>query len=287
MTPPKKKGLGKGLEALLGDAVKARASVHNIPIDKIKTNPYQPRTEFDEDSIKELAQSIEAVGLIQPLVVRKLPDGTFQLIAGERRLRALKELGWATAPAYVRDVDEDITMLELALIENLQREDLNPMEIAITYQRLIEECQYTHEELAKRVGKDRSTVTNYIRLLQLEPEIQVAVRDGQISMGHARALLGLSDKETRLKLLKEIIEKGLSVRQVEELVKKTQLKESNTSKTKHIPLFEEVSQKLSEKWSVPVKIQGRSPKKGKIVIEFRSEDEFRKILDLLGIDSGE
>ncbi len=284
---PKKKGLGKGLEALLGDAVKARASVHNIPIDKIKTNPYQPRTEFDEESIRELAQSISAVGLIQPLVVRKLPDGTFQLIAGERRLRALKELGWATAPAYVRDVDEDINMLELALIENLQREDLNPMEIAITYQRLIEECQYTHEELAKRVGKDRSTVTNYIRLLQLEPEIQVAVRDGQISMGHARALLGLSDKETRLKLLKEIIEKGLSVRQIEELVKKTQLKKSNTSKTKHIPIFEEVSQKLSEKWAVPVKVQGRSPKKGKIVIEFRSEDEFRKILDLLGIDSGE
>ncbi len=284
---PKKKGLGKGLEALLGDAVKARASVHNIPIDKIKTNPYQPRTEFDEESIKELAQSIEAVGLIQPLVVRKLPDGTFQLIAGERRLRALKELGWATAPAYVRDVDDDINMLELALIENLQREDLNPMEIAITYQRLIEECQYTHEELAKRVGKDRSTVTNYIRLLQLEPEIQAALRDGQISMGHARALLGISDKETRLKLLQAITEKGLSVRQVEDLVKKAQQGKPNDTKTKRIPIFEEVSQKLSEKWAVPVKVQGRSPKKGKIVIEFRSEDEFRKIIDLFGIDSGE
>ncbi|NPA35171.1 MAG: ParB/RepB/Spo0J family partition protein [Chlorobi bacterium] len=284
---PKKKGLGKGLEALLGDAVKARASVHNIPIDKIKTNPYQPRTEFDEESIKELAQSIEAVGLIQPLVVRKLPDGTFQLIAGERRLRALKELGWATAPAYVRDVDDDINMLELALIENLQREDLNPLEIAITYQRLIEECQYTHEELANRVGKDRSTVTNYIRLLQLEPEIQAALKDGQISMGHARALLGISDKETRLKLLKEVIEKGLSVRQIEELVNRTRQIKSGRGKVVQIPIFETVSQKLSEKWAVPVKVQGRSPKKGKIVIEFRSEDEFRKILDFLGIDSNE
>ncbi len=283
---PKKRGLGKGLEALLGDAVKARASVHNIPIDKIKTNPYQPRVEFDEESINELARSIESVGLIQPLVVRKLPDGTFQLIAGERRLRALKKLGWATAPAYVRDIDDDINMLELALIENLQREDLNPMEIAITYQRLIDECQYTHEELARRVGKDRSTVTNYIRLLQLEPEIQAALRDGKITMGHARALLGLHDKEARLGLLKQILEKGLSVRQVEALVKDahTKQKTRKSTQTRQNPLFEKISESLSKRWSVPVRVQGRSPKKGKIIIEFRSEDEFKKLVDLLGID---
>ncbi len=278
----KRKALGKGLSALLGDAPLARAGTQNIPVDKIQANPFQPRQDFDEASLQELARSIQEVGLIQPIVVRKKDDQTYELIAGERRLRAVKLLGWKTIPAFIRDIHEDTQLLELALVENLQRQDLNPLEVALTYARLIDEFGYTHEALAQKVGKDRTTITNYLRLLNLPPEIQASLRDGQITMGHARALLALEDAQLQKQLWREIIERNLSVRETERRVQ--QLKQARKKKTTSpSPFARELQEKIAQRLNLPIQVTGRSPRRGRIIIQFRSEEELNRLLKLLGI----
>jgi len=224
-TSKSKFGLGKGLGALLPGSDKIDSNTAHsseifdmIDISKIIINPYQPRKEFDQQSLEELSDSIRKYGLIQPITCRKV-NGNFELISGERRFRASKLAGLKKIPAYIIKVDEDVKMLELALIENIQRVDLNPIETASGYQRLIEECGYTQEQVAERIGKDRSTITNFIRLLKLPDKIQDDLRDGLISVGHARTLLGLNDRNAILVVEKEIIKNNLNVRQVEKIVK--------------------------------------------------------------------
>jgi len=227
---PKKKALGRGLDAILqspdtditsndisGNYVVGAIAMMDVRI--IETNPFQPRIEFDDLAIEELSKSIQEQGIIQPLTVRKLGYDRYQLIAGERRYRAAKRAGLTHVPAYIR-VANDEQMLELALVENIHREDLNAIEIAISYNRLIEECQLTQDQLSEKVGKNRTTISNYIRLLKLPAELQIALKDDQISMGHARAIINIADDETKLRILKRIIVENLSVRQVEEMVDK-------------------------------------------------------------------
>ena len=234
----RKIGLGKGLSALLNDTedVKQQAKdktvgeipaqnttnlIGNVSISKIKVNPFQPRTDFDELALGELAESIKLQGLIQPITVRQVGHDSYQLISGERRLRASKLAGLSEIPAYIRTAD-DQQMLEMALIENIQRENLNAIEVALSFQRMIEECNLKQDQLGERVSKNRSTVTNYLRLLKLPPVIQAGIRDGQISMGHARALINVGEIEKQLFVFQEIIEKGLSVRMTEILVRNIQ-----------------------------------------------------------------
>jgi len=236
----KKEALGKGLSTLLpqvspdvsddnvqglpsplydfNDRMRQAGSVVELEVAKIKSNPYQPRQDFSEDSIAELAASIEQLGIIQPVTVRALEDGTYELIAGERRVRAAKKAGLAKVPAFVREADME-AMLEMAIVENVQREDLNPIEIALGYQRLIDEVGLKQEKVAKKVGKSRSAVTNLLRLLKLPPAIQASLRDGSISAGHARALLAIREEATQLELHQAIVSQGLSVREVERLVR--------------------------------------------------------------------
>ncbi|MGB2100882.1 MAG: ParB/RepB/Spo0J family partition protein, partial [Flavobacteriaceae bacterium] len=221
----KRQALGRGLSALLDDSEKSAASkeeiignVVELPLDKIEVNPFQPRTNFNEESIEDLAKSIQALGVIQPITVRKIENDNFQLVSGERRLRAAKSIGLQTIPSFIRIAD-DQESLEMALVENIQREDLDPIEIALSYQRLIDEIELTQEELSERVGKKRSTITNYIRLLRLDPIIQTGMRDGFISMGHGRALISVEDRSKQLSIYEQILAKGLSVRATEKLVK--------------------------------------------------------------------
>jgi ParB family transcriptional regulator, chromosome partitioning protein len=223
----KKSGLGRGLGALIDDAIYEKRPVEEavstnaiaeIEISLIDANPFQPRKEFDEESLKELADSISQLGIIQPITVKQTENGRFQLISGERRFRASKIAGFTKIIAFVRDAN-DQGLLEMALVENIQREDLNSLEIAVTYQRLMDECSLTQEKLSDRVGKKRTTITNYIRLLKLPAEIQVGVRDNRISMGHARALISLENSDTQLKIYHKIINEGLSVRNTEAQVR--------------------------------------------------------------------
>ena len=214
-------GLGSGLGALLPDAneeVEKISAVSEIEIADIEANPWQPRSEFDQEQLEELSASIKEVGIIQPLTLRQLPNGKYQIVSGERRYRASKMAGLVKVPAYVREVNDD-AMLQYALIENIQRADLNPLEEAISYQRLIDECNLTQEQLAEKVSKKRSTVTNFLRLLKLPAEIQAGLRERQISMGHARALLSIDDQQTQLMLYQQTLEYGYSVRRVEDLVR--------------------------------------------------------------------
>lgn len=296
MTHPKKTGLGRGLSALLNDAEDVQRSeigsgispgnINNIRISHIEVNPYQPRSEFDKDSLKELSESIRLQGLIQPITVRKLgTNGThYQLISGERRLRAARLAGLTDIPAYVRTAN-DQQMLEMALTENIQREDLNALEVAISFQRMIDECDLKQEELGDRVSKNRSTVTNYLRLLKLPPTIQATIRDNKISMGHARALLGLEDIDKQLFIHREIISKGLSVRRVEELVRAIQqggVKKSLLKKNGAISFqYQKIQDDLASKFATRVilKVQGQG--KGAIEIPFISEDDLNRILELL------
>ncbi|MFO7934660.1 MAG: ParB/RepB/Spo0J family partition protein, partial [Bacteroidales bacterium] len=222
----KKNVLGRGLGALIEvtednerELIRAASAVSEIPIRNISTNPFQPRTSIDEEALNELVQSVEEHGIIQPITVRKADDSTYQLITGERRLKAARKAGLKRIPAYVREAGDD-RMLELALVENIQREDLDAIEVAISYQRLIEEFTLTQEGLGDRVGKKRATVTNYLRLLNLPPEVQTAIREKKITMGHARALLGVEDKDLQLEIFGKIISQDLSVRKVESLVQR-------------------------------------------------------------------
>ncbi len=283
----KKKGLGRGLSSLLSDSDliansnSAVAAIPNIPIDKIQANPFQPRTEFDEAALQELSESIKNQGIIQPITVRKLDDNTYQLISGERRLRAAKLADLTEIPAYVRTAD-DSDMLELALVENIQRENLNAIEIALSFQRLVEECNLTQEVLSEKVGKKRATISNYIRLLKLPPIIQIAVRDNKISMGHARAIINVADKNAQLNIFNDVITKGLSVRQVEDIVRKqteqnqTQTPKKQTIVSSHVQTWKKnIAEKTNAKVSVKISESG----KGSIVISFNSMAHLRNIID--------
>ena len=255
----------------------------NIHISSIEANPYQPRTKFDEEALNELAQSIKTYGLIQPVTVRPVGNGKYQLISGERRFRAAQIAGLTEIPAFVRTVD-DAQSIQMALVENIQRADLNAIEIAMSYQMLIDECHFTQEELGAKVGKTNTTISNYLRLLKLSTPVQVAVRDNQISMGHARALVAVEDETLQAKLVQQIVKDNLSVRQTETLVKKT-LEGSQNRKTKvKITLSDAVrtaQSTIAKRLGTKVNIKKDISGKGHIQISFESDEELKKILDLL------
>ena len=289
----KKRGLGRGLDAILqspetditssdisGNYV--AGAVAELNIDFIEANPFQPRTDFDEAALNELAESIQTQGVIQPVTVRKMGRDKYQLISGERRLRASKMAGLKTIPVFIR-VANDEQMLEMALIENTHREGLNAIEIALSYQRLIEECNITQEQLSEKVGKDRSTVTNFLRLLKLPPEVQVALRDGFISMSQARAIINIEDKAKQLIILKEIIDKDLSVRQVEELVRSLNTKNVKTKKQKDVlpEAFIYKVDSLSKSLNTKVKISRNSKGKGSLTINFKNDDDFERLIAII------
>ena len=289
----KKRGLGRGLDAILqspetditssdisGNYV--AGAVAEINIDFIEANPFQPRTDFDESALNELAESIKIQGVIQPVTVRKMGRDKYQLISGERRLRASKMAGLKTIPVFI-SVANDEQMLEMALIENTHREGLNAIEIALSYQRLIEECNITQEQLSEKVGKDRSTVTNFLRLLKLPPEVQVALRDGFISMSQARAIINIEDKTKQLVILKEIIDKDLSVRQVEELVRSLNSKNVKTKKQKDVlpEAFIFTVDSLSKSLNTKVKINRNSKGKGSLTIDFKNDEDFERLIALI------
>jgi len=292
----KKQALGRGLSALLKDSVddiktirdknadKVVGSIVEIDLDAIAVNPFQPRTYFNEEDLQELANSIKALGVIQPITVRKLEGHKFQLVSGERRFRASKLVGLTHIPAYIR-LANDQEMLEMALVENIQRKDLDPIEVALSYQRLIDEINLTQEDLSRRVGKNRSTVTNYLRLLKLDPIIQTGMRDGFLSMGHGRALISIENFVDQIDIYEKIIKNNLSVRQTEQLVKNLRDGKSNekiSSIPKEIPNYisqgkKDISNFLGNK--VSIKLTGNN--NGKIVIPFHSEEDFNRIKKLL------
>lgn len=255
----------------------------NIRIESIEANPYQPRTKFDEDALNELAQSIKTYGLIQPVTVRPVGSGKYQLISGERRFRAAQMAGLTEIPAFVRTVDDALS-IQMALVENIQRADLNALEIALSYQMLMDECHFTQEELGEKVGKTNATISNYLRLLKLSTPVQVAVRDNQISMGHARALVAVEDEALQAKLAKQIVDEQLSVRDTESLVKKTLEGARNKKSKVKITLSDEVrtAQKaISKRLNAKVNIKKDITGKGSIQIAFSSDEELKKLLDML------
>lgn len=287
----KKQALGRGLSALLKDtadvnsvsdknADKLVGNIIEIELNSIEVNPFQPRTYFDEEALRELASSIKELGVIQPITVRKVGH-SFQLVSGERRFRASKLIGSKTIPAYVR-IANDQEMLEMALVENIQRKNLDPIEVALSYQRLIDEIQLTQEELSTRVGKKRSTVTNYLRLLKLDPILQTGMRDGFISMGHGRALINVENSEDQLTIYEKILREKLSVRQTEELVKNLKSGTASKPKKKVLPKYikdslPEISSYIGHKIDITVNAKG----KGKISIPFHSQEDFKRIKNLL------
>lgn len=285
-----KKALGRGLGALIDgvDKEKLEKKVEanlEIAITDIEANPFQPRTRFDETALEELASSISKLGIVQPLTVRDMGNGRFQLIAGERRLRAALLAGMTTVPAYIRTAD-DQAMLELALVENIQREDLDSIEVAISYQRLIEECNLTQEKLSERVGKQRSTVTNYLRLLKLPAEIQLGIRNKKLTMGHARTLVNIEDGEQQIKVYYQVVDEELSVRRTEELVRQLQvarLKDPTKAarKEKLNQDFQDLSGHLSKLFNAEVQFRINDKGSGKIVIQFSGNDEMERILGVL------
>lgn len=288
--------MGRGMAEILGENTievtkeEAQKEKTDIEVSLIDANPWQPRTEFEDDKLEELSASIKANGIIQPLVLRHKGE-RYQIIAGERRFRAAQKAGLTTVPAVIRDID-DSKMLEVALIENIQRADLNPIEEAISYQRLIEECKVTQEEMANRVGKNRSTITNFLRLLKLPKEIQEGLRRRDISMGHARALIGIDDEATQTMLYQQTVEYGYSVRRVEELVNEykeraeedpqnSDKEDDNTENKKKSSLSNEyvaLKNQLSEKLGAKVKFQRAESGKGKITIPFTSDADLERII---------
>jgi len=293
----RKQALGRGLSALLNDsssdinsandenAEKIVGTIVEIELDLIEVNPFQPRSYFNEEALRELATSIKELGVIQPITVRKLEGNKFQLVSGERRFRASKLIGNKTVPAYLR-IANDQEMLEMALVENIQRKDLDPIEVALSYQRLIDEIDLTQEEMSQRVGKKRSTISNYLRLLKLDPIIQTGMRDGFLSMGHGRALINVEHTSDQLDIYEKIIQDKLSVRQTEQLVKF--LKDGPVEKIKK-PVEEVKTPKFVSKGlktiseyfghKIDVKLAGKD--KGKIIIPFHSEEDFNRIKKLL------
>jgi len=291
----KRPALGRGLSALLEseqtdvtgnteqpEIPKTAGSIAEIEIAKIEANPFQPRTKFEEEALHELAQSIKELGIIQPVTVRKLGYDKFQLISGERRFRASQLAGLTQIPAFIR-IANDQSMLEMALVENIQRAELDAIEVAISYQRLIDECKLTQEELSQRVGKNRSTIANYLRLLKLPAEIQNGIRTAQLSMGHARALVNLATPEAQLEAFQQIITENLSVRKTEELAKTKKASTPTKSSTPvSLPLTlidKKIRSNLSNHFQVDVKFQRKEEEKGKIIIPFDSEEELEQILN--------
>ncbi len=296
--PAKKRVLGRGLGALLedssyesgphlaSDSVRVN-TINDIDIRFIKSNPFQPRSDFDREALEELAESIKTQGIIQPITVRKVAAREYQLISGERRLMASKIAGLESIPAYVREAN-DQQMLEMALIENIQRENLNAIEIALSYQRLISECHLKQEELGDRVGKKRTTVTNYLRLLKLPPDIQAGIRDDKISMGHARALIGIENVDLQLSLFHKIIKDELSVRKVEALARKyssfqgaqrpSELKPVSLS-----PELKKLREVLSSHFGTKIEISSKGTEKGEIKIPFMSNEDLNRIIEILEI----
>src|SRR5215203_283026 len=300
MTNPKqnKDALGKGIRSLLQSidsdlknttgqlkpqAVEAATGVIRLPVENIETNPKQPRKDFDEQSLQELAHSIKLHDIIQPITVSKLHGNKYRLISGERRLRAAKLAGLKDLPAYIRQANDN-ELLELALLENLQREDLNAMEVALSYKRMMEELDHTQEEVAERMGKDRTTVTNYIRLLKLPPDIQIAVRNGEISMGHARALVNVDTVDKQLYIFDEIKTKGLSVRQTETLVRNLYKEKTQKKNTNSLPdAYKKVEDKLASHFSTRVKLKHIKDGSGQITFDYYSLDELNKLLDQMNV----
>jgi ParB family chromosome partitioning protein len=296
MSKQQRNALGRGLSALLENAStditatesKPLHSISEILISQVQANPFQPREEFDDVALNELADSIRVHGIIQPITVRKLGYDSYQIISGERRTRASRLAGLTTIPAFIRLAD-DQGMLEMALIENIQREELNAMEIAFSYKRLLDECSLNQEQLGDRVGKNRSTVNNYLRLLKLPDNIQVAIRDGQISMGHARAIINIDNQDEQQYLFSKMMEEGLSVRDVENLVraaherKDEEVKPSVQSKKKvSLPEgFSDIQKTLSGKLSVKVKIKADERGRGMVSIPFKSQQDLKRIIDLM------
>lgn len=312
MSVDKKRALGKGLSALLNDTPSVQSpknftsqetdgggsnsnagahsstggsmgSVNEIRIAEIEINPFQPRTDFDEQALIELAESIKVQGLIQPITVRRVNSHSYQLISGERRLRASKRAGLNTIPAYIRTAN-DQQMLEMALIENIQRENLNAMEVALSFQRMLDECGLKQEELGERVSKNRSTVNNYLRLLKLPPSIQASIRDGDISMGHARALITIEDPIKQVHLHQLILQQGLSVRKVEEMVRALQNGSVKKEGRKPEPVpfqIQKIQDDLASKFSTRVKLKVGNKGAGSIEIPFLSQDDLGRILQML------
>ena len=282
--------LGRGLDALISTnevQTEGSSTINEIELDNIVPNPNQPRRDFDEESLQELAGSIAEIGIVQPITLRKMDDGTFQIIAGERRWRASKQAGLRTIPAYIRTADDE-NMMEMALIENIQREDLNAVEIALAYQHLIEQYGLTQEKLSERIGKNRTTITNYLRLLRLPAPIQMALQNKEIDMGHARPLLALDNPTLQIKLFQQIIKEKLSVRKVEEMVKALTEGESVKSGGKKITpkgarLPEEYNalrSSLSKFFQTKVQLTCSEKGKGKISIPFANEGELERIIEL-------
>jgi len=270
---------------LKNTVVESVTSVNRIPVDDIEANPKQPRHDFDEQSLHELASSVKRHDIIQPITVSKLPTGKFRLISGERRLRAARMAGLKDIPAYVRQAN-DQQLLELALLENLQREDLNAMEISLSYKRMMDELELTQEQVAENMGKDRSTVTNYIRLLKLPPDIQVAVRNGEVSMGHARALVNVDTVDRQLYIFNEIKNKGLSVRQTESLVRNLYKQGAGVKKTAKSSMpqgFQKIEDNLASHFGTRVKLKSSRNGSGQITIEYYSLDELNGILRKIDI----
>lgn len=298
MSTPKKSVLGKGLGALLDTSDYPKSVSHHVKsgvaeleIEKIEANPNQPRTRFDEDAINELSENIAQIGLIQPITVREIEPDKFQIISGERRWRASKLAGLTSIPAYIRKTnDEDVLLY--SLVENVQREDLDPIEIAVSYQRLIDECQLTQEQLSKRVSKPRPTITNFLRLLKLPPEIQAGIINREISIGHAKVLIGIDDYDTQVKLYTDIITDDLSVRRLEELAKEYQAAKLNNEnggiavvkpkKSTQFPAeYEALQQQLNSVFNANVRMKKNPNGKGEIIIPFQTEDEFDRLIGVL------
>ena len=285
--------LGKGIGALLGSGeysvISPNSSVNvksgsdtMIRVDSIEVNPGQPRVDFDETALNELAQSIKTYGLIQPITVRPIANGRYQIISGERRWRASKLAGLTEIPAFVRSVDE-VMSIQMALVENIQREDLNAIEIAVSYKRLLDECNLSQDELSAKVGKNKTTIVNYLRLLKLSKEVQIAVRDNKISMAHSRCIVGFDDFEVQNKMLNEILLNGLSVRQTEALAKKI-AGEVKPRKKVNVKLSDEINRfksDLSKKLNARVAVAKDVTGKGKITIPFKSEEELSHLMSLL------
>jgi len=299
----KKQALGKGIRALLDNIdeeinrpkevpVAQAAQVQNsngiarIPVELIEVNPKQPRYDFDEQALKELSESIQLHDIIQPITVVKTAQGKFQLISGERRLRASKMAGLKDIPAYVRTADGQ-EMLEMALLENLQRENLNAIEIAMSYRRLMDECDLTQEQVAERMKKERSTVANYLRLLKLPPDVQKAVRDGSLTMGHARALISVEHIDQLLYIFRETMQRGLSVRQVEQMVKDMNSeklpKEKESAGAKLPPAYKRIEDNMASHLSTRVKLDVKKTGRGTIVIEFYNNGDLERIMDKMSL----
>jgi ParB family chromosome partitioning protein len=306
----KKQALGKGIRALLNNideemkapvqtgssssssnqnAGAAVGTIVRIPIDLIVVNPKQPRRDFDEQALKELSESIALHDIIQPITVVKLSPTKYQLISGERRWRASRMAGLKDIPAYVRTTSDDQELLELALLENLQRENLNAIEIALSYKMLMDECGLNQEQVAERMKKERSTVANYLRMLKLPPDIQKAVRDGQLSMGHARAIIGLELIDQQLYVFREVQQKGLSVRQVEQLVKDMQAGQKDTEEKTKVtaiklpPAYKRIEDNMASHFSTKVKMDRKKNGKGSLVIEFYNDSDLERIMEKMGL----